>query len=178
MRKTSFFSFTLLLALIFSLSACSSTAQNGHSSGSDATKKENVNLDDYHKAYFASGCFWCVEAVYESVEGVPEAVSGYSGGKESNPTYEQVGRGLTDHAEAVEVYYDSSKVDFPTLVRVFFGSHDPTTPEPAGSGPRPAIPLHRLLSECCRKSHHRRADQRTGSFRCLQLSHRHRSGGL
>ena len=69
------------------------------------------DLSKYETAYFASGCFWCVEAIFESVKGVKEVISGYSGGKEDNPTYEQIGRGLTTHAEAVEVYYDP-KVDF------------------------------------------------------------------
>ena len=85
------------------------------------------DLSKYKKAYFASGCFWCVEAVFESVKGVEEAISGYSGGKEQNPTYEQVSRGSTTHAEAVAVYYDPKVVSFKTLVKVFFGSHDPTT---------------------------------------------------
>ncbi|WP_196892995.1 peptide-methionine (S)-S-oxide reductase MsrA [Aureivirga marina] len=78
-------------------------------------------------AYFAAGCFWCVEAVFESVDGVKEAYAGYSGGTKSNPTYQQVGAGLTDYAEAVEVVYDPTVVSFETLVRVFFGSQDPTT---------------------------------------------------
>lgn len=78
-------------------------------------------------AFFASGCFWCVEAVFQSVKGVKDAVSGYAGGEKANPTYEEVSRGLTKHAEAVKVIYDSSVVDFPTLIKVFFGSHDPTT---------------------------------------------------
>lgn len=81
----------------------------------------------YETAYFASGCFWCVEAIFESVKGVGEVYSGYSGGKEENPTYEQVGHGRTSHAEAVEVHYDPKEVDFAQLVRVFFGSHDPTS---------------------------------------------------
>ena len=79
------------------------------------------------KAYFASGCFWCVEAIFDSVEGVQEAHSGYSGGKTKNPTYNQIGYGNTGHAEAVEVIYDPKVVSFKTLVDVFFGSHDPTT---------------------------------------------------
>lgn len=79
------------------------------------------------KAYFASGCFWCVEAVYESVKGVTEAYSGYSGGSTKNPNYNQIGTGKTGHAEAVEVIYDPTIVNFVTLVQVFFGSHDPTT---------------------------------------------------
>lgn len=85
------------------------------------------DLSKYETAYFASGCFWCVEAIFESVKGVKEVISGYAGGKEENPTYEMVGRGQTTHAEAVEVYYDPGTISFVELVQVFFGSHDPTT---------------------------------------------------
>ena len=89
----------------------------------------NQNLK---RAYFASGCFWCVEAIYESVRGVTEVYSGYSGGFTKNPNYNQIGTGRTGHAEAVEVIYDPEIVSFGTLVQVFFGSHDPTTPNRQG----------------------------------------------
>lgn len=85
------------------------------------------------KAYFASGCFWCVEAVFESVKGVREVVSGYSGGKEENPTYKSVSSGNSGHAESVEVLYDPKQVNFEELVEVFFESHDPT--QLNGQGP-------------------------------------------
>ena len=85
------------------------------------------DLSKYETAYFASGCFWCVEAIFESVRGVKEVISGYAGGTEENPTYEMVGSGQSSHAEAVEVYYDPSEISFVELVQVFFGSHDPTT---------------------------------------------------
>lgn len=89
---------------------------------------ENIqDLNAYERAYFASGCFWCVEAIFESVKGVKEVISGYSGGTEENPTYEEVGYGRTSHAEAVEVYYDPSEISYFELVQVFFGSHDPTS---------------------------------------------------
>ncbi|SFQ83963.1 peptide-methionine (S)-S-oxide reductase MsrA [Hymenobacter arizonensis] len=79
-------------------------------------------------ATFAGGCFWCIEEVFEEVTGVRAVVSGYSGGPEANPIYEQVGRGETGHAEAIEVYYDPMEVRFATLVDVFFrAAHDPTT---------------------------------------------------
>lgn len=84
-------------------------------------------MDTLQRAYFASGCFWCVEGVFESVEGVREVVSGYTGGQTENPTYEQVCRGNTGHAESVEVFYDSTIVSYETLLKVFFGSHDPST---------------------------------------------------
>ena len=85
------------------------------------------------KAYFASGCFWCVEAIYESVNGVDEVISGYSGGFTENPTYEKSNTGRTGHAEAVEVIYDPEVVSFSSLVDVYFGSQDPT--QVNGQGP-------------------------------------------
>ena len=85
------------------------------------------------RAYFASGCFWCVESIYESVNGVKEVISGYSGGHTKNPTYEASNTGRTGHAEAVEVIYDPTVVDFATLVDVYFGSQDPT--QVNGQGP-------------------------------------------
>lgn len=94
---------------------------------SEIIELSQEDLSKYETAYFASGCFWCVEAIFESVKGVPEVVSGYAGGTEDNPTYEQVGGGLTSHAEAVKVYYDPKVISFTALVQVFFGSHDPTT---------------------------------------------------
>lgn len=84
-------------------------------------------VQGHETAYFASGCFWCVEAVYEQIEGVTEAVSGYSGGETKNPNYSQVISGKTGHAESIKVIYDPSVVSFKTLVEVFFGTHDPTT---------------------------------------------------
>ena len=79
------------------------------------------------KAYFASGCFWCVEAIFESVQGVEEVISGYSGGEAKDANYEAVSAGYTKHAESVEIYYDPKIIDYKTLVKVFFGSHDATT---------------------------------------------------
>jgi peptide-methionine (S)-S-oxide reductase len=78
------------------------------------------------RAYFASGCFWCVEAAYESVKGVKDAVSGYSGGHTENPTYESTNTGKTGHAETIEVIYDPKVVDFAALVDVYFASQDVT----------------------------------------------------
>jgi peptide-methionine (S)-S-oxide reductase len=102
-------------------------AQKEESDISLETKLTDEQLQEYKKAYFASGCFWCVEAIFESVKGVQEVYSGYSGGSEKNPTYEEVSYGRTHHAEAVEVYYDPKVISFTQLVQVFFGSHDPTS---------------------------------------------------
>ena len=85
------------------------------------------------KAYFASGCFWCVEAVYESVKGVDEVINGYAGGYTDYPTYEASNTGRTGHAEAVEVIYNPNMVSFETLVDVYFASQNPT--QVNGQGP-------------------------------------------
>ena len=117
-----------LTLLCFSFFSCQAQSKK------DKTAKapSNKNLEKYATAYFASGCFWCVEAVFESVKGVEEVVSGYSGGKETNPTYEEVSAGNTGHAEAVKVYYDPEKISYQTLLEIFFDSHDPTTPNRQG----------------------------------------------
>ncbi|MFD0861445.1 peptide-methionine (S)-S-oxide reductase MsrA [Sungkyunkwania multivorans] len=119
------------IVLLFFAQSCVSNTSNNEKATSEnnaVTKKETIqDLSSYEKAYFASGCFWCVEAIFESVKGVKEVISGYAGGERPNPTYEEVAYGRTKHAEAVEVYYDPEVVSFETLVRVFFGSHDPTT---------------------------------------------------
>ena len=78
-------------------------------------------------AYFAGGCFWGVEAVFEHVRGVSNVVSGYSGGRVKHPTYEQVSDGQTGHAESVRVIYDAAQVTYEQLLDVFFRvAHDPT----------------------------------------------------
>lgn len=117
----------IICSLFFLLPSCNfSQSKNGKSISENKSEKTEKNYDGYSRAYFASGCFWCVEAVYESVKGVEESISGYSGGHTKNPTYEESNTGRTGHAEAVEIIYDSSIVDFPTLVDVYFGSQDPT----------------------------------------------------
>jgi peptide-methionine (S)-S-oxide reductase len=76
---------------------------------------------------FGSGCFWCTEAVFQNLRGVKSAVSGYSGGQTTNPTYEQICTGTTGHAEVIQVTYDPKEIDFEDLLRVFWRTHDPTT---------------------------------------------------
>lgn len=88
---------------------------------------ENQDYSEYSRAYFASGCFWCVETIYESLEGVKEVYSGYAGGYTINPNYYQVMTGKTGHAESIEIIYDESLIKFEMLLKVFFDSHDPTT---------------------------------------------------
>ncbi|GMN08503.1 peptide-methionine (S)-S-oxide reductase MsrA [Croceitalea sp. MTPC5] len=120
-----------IIALVLFFFSCQAKVKSDDKNIAQNTPIEKAilsssELQEYETAYFASGCFWCVEAIYESVKGVKEVVSGYSGGSEQNPTYEQVAYGKTGHAESVEVYYDPEVISFQELVQVFFGSHDPT----------------------------------------------------
>ena len=134
MKAKILYSFSLFTLIIF-VNCTQKTVES-----KDIIKSENFNktkpVQDYSKyqiATFAAGCFWCEEAVFESLKGVVEVVSGYSGGKELHPTYEQVGSGATGHAESFQVYYDSTIIDYKSLLRVYFASEDPT--QVNGQGP-------------------------------------------
>ena len=78
-------------------------------------------------AILGAGCFWCVEAVFQDLDGVLEVQSGYTGGQMQNPDYKSVCSGLTGHAEVARIVYDTSKINFATLLEVFWQTHDPTT---------------------------------------------------
>ncbi len=78
-------------------------------------------------ATLGGGCFWCIEAAFDQIQGVLKVESGYSGGKTSSPSYEQVCTGTTGHAEVVQVTFDSSIVSFREILEIFFTAHDPTT---------------------------------------------------
>lgn len=82
--------------------------------------------NNYEKAYFAGGCFWCMEPPFEALEGVIEATSGYMGGSVKNPTYEEVTTGTTGHAEVVEILFDPKVVSYEELLEVFWRNIDPT----------------------------------------------------
>lgn len=84
-------------------------------------------------ATFGAGCFWCVEAIFQRVDGVVSVVSGYAGGKVEKPSYAQVCTGATGHAEAVQVTYDPSKVSYGDILEIFWKTHDPTTPNQQGN---------------------------------------------
>ncbi len=78
-------------------------------------------------ATIGGGCFWCTEAVFETMDGVKSVVSGYANGKNENPTYEQVCSGQTGHAEVIQIQYDPAKISFEKLLDVFWNAHNPTT---------------------------------------------------
>jgi peptide-methionine (S)-S-oxide reductase len=117
--KKSIFSILGLAILLLTTMACQSSDSSNNLSSS-----EKEELKGMQRAYFASGCFWCVEAIFESVKGVKEVYNGYSGGHTKNPTYEGSNTGTTGHAEAVEVIYDENIVSFKQLVDVYFGSQN------------------------------------------------------
>lgn len=122
-----------ILALSLLLS-CHNTAQNPKQEQvKQATPIEVPIENNQAKAYFASGCFWCVEAIFESVNGVHEVINGYAGGHTKKPTYESSNTGRTGHAEAVEVIYDPRVISFSILMDVYFASQDPT--QINGQGP-------------------------------------------
>jgi len=106
----------IFLIAIFALSL-NGFAQN--SKAKSASNLETITL--------GGGCYWCVEAVYENLDGVKSVVSGFSGGKVANPTYEDVCTGTTGHAEVVQVTYDKTKTNINEIFQVFFTVHDPTT---------------------------------------------------
>jgi peptide-methionine (S)-S-oxide reductase len=123
------FVFYLLVGAMFSVEACDGTSEEGNPSFSEDNPIRNLDasqLKNLDTATLAGGCFWCVEAAFEQINGVYEVVSGYSGGTQSNPTYSQVSRGATNHAEAVQVYYNAEKLSYNKILEIFFTAHDPT----------------------------------------------------
>ena len=109
----------LLLGFILAMGRYADNKEHG---------ERTVMNEEYATATFAGGCFWCVEADFEKLDGVVEVVSGYSGGKVENPTYEQVSAGKTGHVEAVQVIYDPKKVSYTKLLDYFWKHVDPTDP--------------------------------------------------
>lgn len=90
----------------------------------DSKKEMTLNIDE---ATFGGGCFWCIEAVFNRVEGVVEVESGYAGGETKNPTYREVCTGETGHAEVIQIIYDKNQISYGDLLEVFWQAHDPTT---------------------------------------------------
>jgi len=115
--------FFAAFAFLFFFASCAETQSKPVKISPGSAK---VTSSNEAVAYFAEGCFWHTEIVFQSLVGVRDAVSGYSGGTTANPGYEDVSSGETGHAEVVNVYYDPSKISFETLVKAFFASHDPT----------------------------------------------------
>ena len=98
-----------------------------HTSGQPHTQNEK------EVATLGGGCFWCLEAVFDELQGVEQVVSGYAGGHVPNPTYQQVCTGTTGHAEVVQITFDPQVISYRDLLHVFFAVHDPTTPNRQGA---------------------------------------------
>jgi len=117
----------LLFFALAGLASCQAAPASPVSSRAFPTPPAEVPPQGLQTAVFAGGCFWGIEAVFERLKGVTQAVSGYSGGKTKDPTYEEVSSGTTGHAESVEVTYDPSVISYGTLLKVFFSvACDPT----------------------------------------------------
>ena len=122
--KTTLLLFTLvLLGLVTGASYAQSTKKQTKTMNSEPTS----TAAGLETATFGTGCFWCTEAVFESLDGVYNVVSGYSGGQVPNPSYRAVCEGTTGHAECVQLNYDPAKISYAELLAAFFRSHDPTT---------------------------------------------------
>lgn len=113
--------YSILISVVFNLSISSCATEVD-------TKLVTFDVlqDGDAIATFAGGCFWCTEAVFERVQGVKDVYSGYTGGKEDNPTYSQVSYGNTTHAEAIQIVFDPKVVSYQELLDIFFATHDPT----------------------------------------------------
>jgi peptide-methionine (S)-S-oxide reductase len=83
--------------------------------------------DNLQIATFAGGCFWCTEAVFNRLEGVERVISGYTGGAIKNPAYREICTGRTGHAEAIQIFFDETRIAYKELLEIFFATHDPTT---------------------------------------------------
>lgn len=115
-----------MLAAVFFINACGQAKNNSTNKIMSNERKSAVaaNIDT---ATFGAGCFWCVEAVFQRMNGVLKVKSGYSGGSIKNPSYKEVCQGTTGHAEVCQITYDKSVVTFDELLEVFWKTHDPTT---------------------------------------------------
>jgi len=103
-------------------------SENRHHESRDADREDAVlGSEEFEKATFGAGCFWCTEAVFQQLKGVHSVVSGYSGGHVAHPTYQQVTSGTTGHAEVTQVAFDPDVISFDELLEVFWQTHDPTT---------------------------------------------------
>src|SRR6187402_3521818 len=111
--------------LAIGLLACNKGETKQISTQKSTTEQVYKGMTD--TATFGAGCFWCVEAVFQDLEGVVSVTSGYEGGGISKPTYKEVCSGLTGHAEVLQIVYDPAKITFKDLLEVFWQTHDPTT---------------------------------------------------
>lgn len=130
MQVSNFKKAVTLVAALFFINACgqiNSEKKMVNTDNSGAGQKPAHSSTEMDTATFGAGCFWCVEAVFQRLEGVMSVKSGYMGGTIKNPSYREVCAGITGHAEVCQVVYDTTKVSFDVLLQVFWKTHDPTT---------------------------------------------------
>lgn len=114
--------------LVSSLQACGQTKNTDTPKNKKIMSQSNSAIPlKTDTATFANGCFWCTEAIFEELDGVISAVSGYTGGSTENPSYKEVCSGSTGHAECIQITYDPNRISFDELLEVFWKTHDPTT---------------------------------------------------
>ena len=136
--------FTICLFVSFVTTSCAQKKDDQSHKMNE--KSENKQQATTYTATFGAGCFWCVEAIFQSIKGVESVVSGYSGGTAENPSYKEVCTGSTGHAESCQITYDPEKITYKELLEVFWQTHDPTTlnrqGNDAGSQYRSAVFYH------------------------------------
>ncbi len=119
-----------LFAFLLSTFACADAPAPGTK---PMTETPPATVTANETATLGGGCFWCIEAVFERIQGVADATSGYAGGSTKNPTYDEVSSGTTGHAEVVEIRFDSKVTSYREILEIFFAMHDPTTPDRQGA---------------------------------------------
>lgn len=129
--QTCFRSATALVAAVFLMMACTQASNPNKVIMNVETNTSTVNIHASNQgidtATFGAGCFWCVEAVFQRLDGVISVKSGYAGGTVKNPSYKEVCAGTTGHAEVCQIIFDKSKITYDLLLEVFWKTHDPTT---------------------------------------------------
>ena len=119
--------FIITIFSLFSFIGCNQAKnQTTEKDTSKKVKRSNMNTH-LEVATFGGGCYWCIEAVFQRLEGVEKVESGFSGGQVKNPTYKEVCTGTTGHAEVIQITFDTTKTSFEEILKVFFTMHDPTT---------------------------------------------------
>lgn len=118
----------VILLCTFSVLVQGQTRINKKQNSMTELPKTNVNVPEgYEVATLGSGCFWCIEAIYQDVQGIKNVRSGFSGGHIAEPSYQQATSGTSGHAEVIQFYYNPEIITFPEILEIFWATHDPTT---------------------------------------------------
>lgn len=151
-----------LLGLTFA-----SCAQDKNSNKNNTKNTMSDQQGSLETATFGAGCFWCVEAIFQNLEGVKTVASGYSGGSIKNPSYKEVCTGRTGHAEVIQITYDPAKISYDELLEVFWKTHDPTTLNKQGADEgtqyRSAVFYHNEKQKELAESYKKKLDE-AGAF--------------